>query len=60
LALSVHDKDYFRNASCTLNLISAFYYYHWINTFGCELLVPEGISCTIVSASLLTCACTCW
>jgi len=32
LALSVPDEGYSRNASCALNLISMFYYYHWVDT----------------------------
>ena len=52
--LSVPDEGYSRNALCTLNLISTFYYYHWVNTTGVGLLVPEGIIRPIVIASALT------
>jgi len=43
-----------RNASCALNLISTFYYYHWVDTSAGGLLVPAGIICPVVSASSLT------
>ena len=31
-----------------------FYCYHWVDTFACGLLVPEGIIRLVVSASGLT------
>ena len=37
-----------------INLISTFYYYHWVDTSAGGLLVPEGIIHTVVSASALT------
>ena len=37
-----------------LNLISTFYYYHWVDTSAGGLLVPEGNIRPVVSASALT------
>jgi hypothetical protein len=52
--LSVPDEGYSRNALCTLNLMSTFYYYHWVDITGVGLLVPEGIIRPVVSAAALT------
>ena len=52
--LSVSDEGYSRNALCALNLISTFYYYHWVDTSAGGLLVLEGIISPVVSASALT------
>jgi hypothetical protein len=52
--LSVPDEGYSRNALCTLNLISTFFYYHWVDITGVGLLVPECIIRPVVSASALT------
>jgi hypothetical protein len=46
--LSVPDEGYSRNALCTLNVMSTLYYYHWVDTTGVELLVPEDITRPIV------------
>ena len=43
-----------RNALCAPNLISTFYYYHWINTYAGGLLVPAAIIRPVVSVSALT------
>ena len=48
------DEGYSRNALCAVNLISTFYYYHWVDTSAGGLLVPEGIIRPVVSASALT------
>jgi hypothetical protein len=52
--MSVPDEAYFRNASCALNLISTFYYYHWVDTVAGGLSVPEGIIRSVNSVSALT------
>jgi hypothetical protein len=52
--LSVPDEGYSRNALCALNLMSTFYYYHWVDTTGVGLLVPEGIIRPVVSDWELT------
>jgi len=31
-----------------------FYYYHWVDTSACGLLVPEGIVRPVVGVSVLT------
>ena len=55
LALRVPDKDYSRNVSCALILISMFYYNHWADTSTGRLLVPaECIMWPVVSVSALT------
>jgi hypothetical protein len=51
LALNVPDESYFRNASCTLNVMSTLYYYHWVDTSYGELLVPVGITRPVVIAA---------
>ena len=43
-------EDYSRNAS--LILISTFSYYHWVDTSAGELLVPKGITLSVVSVSI--------
>ena len=50
----VPDEGYSRNAVCALNVISTFYYYHWVDTSAGELLVPVGIIRPVVNASALT------
>jgi len=39
---------------CALNLISTFYYYHWVYTSTDGLLLPKGIIRLVVSALELT------
>ena len=52
--LSLHDEWYSRNTTCVLNLISTFYYYHWVDTSASGLLVPDGVIRPVVSAEKLT------
>jgi hypothetical protein len=52
--LSVPDEGYSRNVLCALNLISTFYYHHWVDASAGGLLIPEGIIRPVVSASALT------
>ena len=43
LTLSVSDEGYSRYATCAINCISTFYYYHCVYTSADKLLVPGGI-----------------
>jgi uncharacterized membrane protein YwzB len=43
-----------RNALCAPNLISTFYYYHWVDTSADGLLISEDIIRPVVSVSALT------
>ena len=52
--MSVPDEGYSRNALCALNLISTFYYYHWVDTSAGGILIIDGIILPVVSASELT------
>ena len=42
LALDIPDESYLKNIPCALNLISTFYYYHYVDTSTAEPLVPES------------------
>jgi hypothetical protein len=44
-------EDYLRNTS--LILISTFSYYHWVDTSAGELLVPKGITRSVVSVMII-------
>ena len=54
LALSVPGEGCSRNASYQLNLLSTFYYYHWVDISAGGILVSEGITRLVVSALALT------
>ena len=46
---NVPDECYSRNAWCTLNMISRFYFYHWVDTSAGGLYVPGSIIRTVVN-----------